>query len=208
MNRKLILVGLLIAASASATTVYQVTGPSGANWSASTTQILYGSWTQSGSYSNVSISAFVSNGSSAYLTNLIGGTATAGNVIASTTFSVGGATLTQLFSGLSLGPGTYYLVIGGTVSGTWPEASPPTVTTDAGVTANGYGFCNTTGYGSCNFANPYASTFVASSLNSQFLVDGTADGVPEPATLGTMASALLALAGWGTLRRRKSRPAA
>lgn len=185
--------------------VYQVSGPTGTAWTASASQILYGSWTQSGSYTSVSVSALVSgNNMSAYLTNLIGPAATSGNVIASTTFSAVLA-LRELFSGLSLGPGTYFLVVGGTGTGSWPQASPPAVTADTGVTGNGYGFCNSAGpTGICNFTNPYASTFVNASPDSQYLVDGVLAGVgqvPEPATAGMVAAALAALAGWRKFRR-------
>ena len=208
-HMRTLLLGLLLAATSSqATVIYEVSGPTGVFWSAGSQNISYGSWTQSGSYTNVSVSAHVEgNVISAYLTNLIGPAATSGNVIASTTFS-NALALTQLFSGLSLGPGTYFLVIGGTGTGSWPQASPPTVTADTGVTANGYGRCSTNPGGPagiCNFANPYASTFVpADNLNSRYLVDGVLAGageVPEPATAGMVAAALVALAGWRKFRR-------
>jgi hypothetical protein len=77
------------------------------------------SWTQTQSYSNVTISGALStvglqgNGTvTAYLTNQVGAGTTLANLIASATIS--GVNFepapTTLFSGLSLGPGTYYLI--------------------------------------------------------------------------------------------------
>jgi hypothetical protein len=77
------------------------------------------SWTQTQSYTNVTISGALStvglqgNGTvTAYLTNQVGPGTTLANLIASATIS--GVNFepppTTLFSGLSLGPGTYYLI--------------------------------------------------------------------------------------------------
>jgi hypothetical protein len=201
--RHVLLLAPLLAGSVSGTTLYQVTGPEGSAWAANTTQVLYASWTQSASFTNVGVSALLggSGTASAYLTNQIGAGTTAGNVIASTTLSYpGSSTLTSLFSGLSLGAGTYYLVIGGTGAGDWPQANPATVTTDASVSANGYGFC-TTGSGSCDFGFVPASTFVSFGLDSQLLVTGDAAAVPEPSTAGTTVVAMLAVLVCGKFRR-------
>lgn len=198
--RYVLILALFLAGSGVAGTVYQVTGPEGLDWSTDTTQILYGSWTQSVSFSNVDIYALLAESAlgTAYLTKRIGPAAVEGDVIASTRVASGSLALTHLFSLPSLGPGTYYLVIGGTGSGTWPEAKPPTVTTAAGVSANGDGFC---GDPNCNLSFTYRSTFTASTLNPQFLVTSGA-AVPEPATMATIAATLLALAGYRRLRRR------
>ena len=199
-----LLVAVLLAGPASAATLFQVTGPVGIAWTSSASQVLYASWTQSASFTNVDVSALLggTGTASAFLTDQIGAGTTVGNVIASTTLSYpGSATLTSLFSGLSLGAGTYYLIIGGTGAGNWSQADPPTVTTDPSVSGNGYGFCSSVP-GSCNFGFTPASTFVAFDiLQSQLLVTGDASGVPEPSTAATAAIALLALAVFGKLRR-------
>jgi hypothetical protein len=202
--RLALLLALLLAGSASAATLYQVTGPEGVPWNADTVQVLYGSWTQSTSFTNVDISALLlgSGTASAVLTDQIGPGTTVGNVIASTTVSYPAtSTLTSLFTGLSLGSGTYYLIIGGTGAGAWPQAGPSTVTTAAGVSANGYGFCSDSA-GPCDYGFLPDSPFQVFDLESQFLVTGDAPGVPEPSTAATAAVALLALAVCGRLRRR------
>src|SRR5271156_811648 len=84
------------------------------------------SWTQTGSYTDVTISAFLSSlgGSdgtgTVYLTDQIGPGTTVANQIAETTVSglaFGPATATTVFSGLDLGPGTYYLVTANNLGG-------------------------------------------------------------------------------------------
>jgi hypothetical protein len=84
------------------------------------------SWTQTGSYTDVTISAFISALESGggtgtiYLMDQIGPGTTVANQIAETTVS-GLAflptTTTNLFSGLSLGPGTYYLITASNLGG-------------------------------------------------------------------------------------------
>jgi len=204
--RYALLVAVLFAGSASSATLFQVTGTAGNAWNASTTQVLYATWTQSASFTGVDISALLSGSgtATAVLSNQIGAGTTVGNVITSTTLSYPvSATLTPLFSGLSLGAGTYYLIIGGTGVGSWPQANPETLTTDPSVSATGYGFCNTSGSGSCNFGFTPASTFVSFNLASQLLITvNPASGVPEPTTAATAAIALLVLAVFGKFRRR------
>jgi hypothetical protein len=187
---------LLTVLSAHAGVIYQASGPDLSKASLSQ-QLLYGSWSQAGSFTGVTISALLSAGAvgnTAFLTNLIGPTATAANVIAFTSWVAPiASTQVQLFAGLDLGPGTYYLVFGAG-GGLWEStaATPPTVSTASGVTGNGYGFCNSQS-GVCNFANPYASIFVSSPVNTQFLVDGTAVVLPEPVTSSLVVQALIAL---------------
>jgi hypothetical protein len=206
--RTALLGALLLAGSVSAGTIYQVDGGAELLIGADHVQVLYASWTQSASFSNVSISALLAGTgtASAYLTTQIGPGTDAGDVVASTTFPFGPPLLTTLFSGLSLGPGTYYLVIGGTGDiGSWYGTTTPVVTTGAGVTAGTFGFCAPEN-DECDFAFGPASPFLALLPETplQFLVTEVA-GVPEPATAATAGAALLALAGYWRLRQR-SRP--
>jgi hypothetical protein len=140
------LIALLSAGFASAGTIISVTGtPNDFSFSvggSGADQVLASSWTQTGSYDNVSISAVLANGAtmSAFLTDKIGPGTTASDVIASTSVTPSTAPETDtIFSGLSLGAGSYYLVLavpGGATLGGWYGTDPATVTTttDAGVT--------------------------------------------------------------------------
>ena len=92
-------------------------------------QVLCASWTQTMATTDTNIGAIVTASSdtttlgNAWLTNAVGPSATASNVIASTTFVPpvysddqqkildSASMTTNLFSGLSLAPGTYYLVL-------------------------------------------------------------------------------------------------
>src|SRR5579872_3534422 len=103
---------LLSAGLASAGTVYSVTGtPNDFAYTLGGTsdQMLVSSWTQTGSYTNVSISAVLGSGEaiSVYLTNQIGPGTTVANEIATTSITPGSSPQTEtLFSGLSLGAGS------------------------------------------------------------------------------------------------------
>ena len=115
----------------------------------STTSVAGTSWSQNKSYDNVSIAACVDgNGpGTAYLTGRIGpGTATE-NEIARVHFSppyTSAPSPTTLFTGLHLGPGTYFVSIAADESGTpisinWcdNENQPLKTVIDSGVTLNG-----------------------------------------------------------------------
>jgi hypothetical protein len=189
MKHRLGLLSFLLVSGAAqnikAGTIVSVTGPFQATNVNAADAV---SWTQTSAFTNVVISAGVGGGfftappgsGTFYLMNAIGPGTTVANQLNSTTFSglVGLSTL-PLFSGLTLGPGTYYLVLGGLASGSgWQETgSPfvPVIVTGSGVTNNpplvviGGG----AGY-------PPASSF--SSFPGQFFYQVTGDAVPEPAT--------------------------
>ncbi len=150
--------------------------------------MLVASWTQTGSYSNVSISAVLENGTSinAYLVNQIGPGTTVANQIAAT--SISPATLVEtdtLFSGLSLGGGTYYLVLAAPGSANvagWYGTNSPTVTTDTGVTGNLDVFVSDQN-GSPNDAYAPASTFFLAGTSLLLTVTGDSGSpVPEPSS--------------------------
>jgi hypothetical protein len=149
------------------------------------------SWTETGSYSNVSIFANIFSGGSsasgtAYLMNMIGSGASAANeVVAPGSFSVTGNpgtnVMTTIFSDLSLAAGTYYLVLeanaGSVVA--WNLAGVPLVVEDTGVTGG-----QSDAAVSPNAFAP-ASTFQGNGNNFIYEVTGTlgtGSTVPEPST--------------------------
>ena len=161
---------------------------------------IYGTaWTQTGSYSNVSVVVVVNNllsdGSAitAYLTNQIGPGTTTANEIGHGTFVLpangnpGAAKSSNaaIFQGLNLGPGDYYLTLYAAnppaIAGTWCFASPATVTTGSGVTQKG-DFEGTT------FAPAYPPATPVSfpSTNVEVSVSGTPGTPPAPAQTGTI----------------------
>jgi hypothetical protein len=170
------------------------------------------SWTQSTGYTSVSISALVGSidGSprsvTAYLTSAIFPGAPA--PIATTVFSVpsfaneGAITLATIFSGLTLGPGNYYLTLfNGDTTGSanirWARAPLSFGTL---VAANGEFLSNSTN-GTPNTTDPWRSVFVASAFyDNGFQVLGTP--VPEPSTL-TLGTGLLAI--FALVARRASK---
>jgi hypothetical protein len=112
---RMMIAGILLSASAFAGTIV--------SRDASPFQVGYGpgwqavSWTETATYTNVAVSALVgttigfqqSTGTAYLLNNLGPGTTAANQVAAPVAFTTGGSM--QLFSGLTLGPGTYYLLI-------------------------------------------------------------------------------------------------
>lgn len=166
------------------------------------------SWTQTGSYTDVTISAFLSslaNGGggtgTVYLTNQIGPGTTVANQIAVTTVSGvarGPATATSLFSGLDLGPGTYYLItasnLGGGLLG-WNGYSGNAAI--PGIS----GTNNLDELAEGEAAYPPASAFFAEGNQFDFEVTGDPASTPEPSTLVLLGTSLLGIAG---MARRKS----
>jgi hypothetical protein len=157
------------------------------------------SWSESKSFSGVTISILVNSAivgqtpsADAFLTTSIGPGTTVIDEVASTQFTVPlqlpvcsqyscGADVT-LFSGLNLGPGTYFLTLApdDTSSGEvgWFPAMDPTVLENPGV-IEGTAFFDTS-----VASYPPAGSFVANDFAMDFTVTGTAVApVPEPATV-------------------------
>jgi hypothetical protein len=196
--RKFCLCGLFAAMTAPAfatpITVISNTGANNGaeiNWTAE-------SWTQTGNYTGVSISATLDAGNAmVYLLDQLGpGTTMANEVVPSENITVtGGFQDFTLFSGLTLGPGTYYLLIdptsaalpafwlGGFISG-------DTLTTDTGVTFDN----EFTSRGAiAGFSPATADQVTNSGAHNFFAVSGNvqaASTVPEPGTWTLMAAGL------------------
>jgi hypothetical protein len=179
-----------------ADTILSVTGPHGSTLSlGAANQTLVTSWSSTVAYSNVSI-GFQSNfgpfNGTAYLMTQIGPGTTSAQQVGTSSYSVisGTPSLTNLFSGLSLGPGSYYLVVtsGLLPPGGWDTpftAGPAVVSTGVGVVRGAQYIVNDS-LGSLNLAYLPASSFA--DLNSvydlEFQVTGSpAAQVPEPSTL-------------------------
>jgi len=134
----------------------------------------------------------------AWVTNKIGPGTTAANVIATTT----GTPLTSgpytAFSGLSLGPGTYYLVLAAVqqfnnVGWDWTETQ--TVTTAPGVTFLGQ-FANPGNTNdSWNVLPPSYGDFGSLQFDNPFLtqISGDPAAVPEPQTIALTGMGMVVL---------------
>jgi hypothetical protein len=204
----LIFVAVLICPLASAATIISGTGPSDTSnfigcvpFFGPTCQptALAASWSSTQSYQNLNIGFYSSGGGPihAYLTNHIGTSTTVGNVLQSANPSSTPAGLMTLFTGLSLGPGTYYLVLTSTDVtsgnlGLWTGSNNATVVTGSGIS-------NLTYYRASNTTD-YTGPFASGAQNGpnaglDYLITGdVATGVPEPSSLGIVFCAGVALA--------------
>ncbi len=166
------------------------------------------SWTQTGSYKDVTISAFLSalggsNGTgTVYLTDQIGPGTTTANQIAETTVSglaTEPATATTLFTGLDLGPGTYYLITASNLGG---DGLAWNVYNGAAAIPGISGTNNSDEFGEgVEAAYPPASSFFAPGSNKlDFQVTGDLAATPEPSSLILLGTGLLGVVG---MTRRK-----
>jgi hypothetical protein len=148
----LLAVILFTAAAANAATIFNVTGPSPFGFANQT--VLVTGWSQLATYNNVTITAPLEDNSSGgpiagtegvvYLVNHVGPGTTAANEVAPPV-SISGLTnaftTRTLFTGLTLGPGNYYLVFASTnsnpLSMSMEGSSTPTVTVGTAVTSLG-----------------------------------------------------------------------
>lgn len=196
---------------ASATTILSVTGPHGSTLAlGATNQALVASWSSTNTYSGVSIS-FQSNfgpfDGTAYLMSQIGPGTTSAQQVAIAAYSATSASpaLTNLFSGLTLGPGSYYLVLTSSSTGGWDTpytAGPAVVSTGAGVT-RGAQFIVNSGNGVPDLSYFPASSF--SALNAVYDLEFQVTGslVPEPSILLLLGMSLTLLQSLRASARRQ-----
>lgn len=196
LRRILALVGISLclaslALPATATTILSVSGPHGSTLSlGSTHQALVASWSSTSAYSGVSVS-FQSNfgpfTGTAYLMTQIGPGTTSAQQVAVASYSAASATpaLTNLFSGLTLGAGTYYLVLTSNSAGGWDTpytAGPAVVSLAPGVT-RGAQFIVNDGNGVPDLSYFPASSFSALNAVYDLELEVTGSLVPEPSRL-------------------------
>ena len=183
---------------ASAQTIISVSGASaGTDNELAVTQ---SSWTQTGTYTSVTIQATLEScegpaTGTAYLT--MNGTAMANQIAINSTLSTSSSdAVVTLFSGLTLGPGTYFLTISpgaNECNELWQNISgTPSVVTGSGVSAGSSG---AVGSGHTVAAYPPQSVLVDSG-SFLFTVTGTpatTPTTPAPPTLVLLGVGLLAM---------------
>jgi hypothetical protein len=165
-------------------------------WTLDSSQALAVSWTSTQTFTNVTVDVTldgdpsVADGSTvqAYLMDNIGATATPSDVLDSNTFLYTSGPTDEtfaVFSGLTLSPGPYYLVLynPGTSGAWWGSFGSELQTTDSGVvTINSDEYASTP-----NGANPYASSFSSYDLGLHFSVTeetgSSTSPVPEPSSV-------------------------
>jgi hypothetical protein len=207
---------ILLSSPSLAATIFSVTGIVDANPAIltdnpGTIQFVTGSWSQTIGISDATIRAQI-NGTGtmiAFLTNQIGaGTTQVANEIANATFSVSGApqsNMATIFTGLTLGPGTYFLTIYQSpanqgISAGWVADRNPVVTGTPFFTPLA-GQIGGSGVGGMDGTYIPASSFAADTKNGQPVFQLMDISVPEPSTHLTSGVALLLLAGLTFVRR-------
>jgi hypothetical protein len=190
---------LLCASGAAADTIISDRGIFSTGFQLSTGQFLAAGWTQTGSFDNIVISADVftanktpSAAGTAFISDSLGAGAST-LFTQAFTFPLIGSGPTTLFSGLTLGPGTYFLVLASSDAGAddgWNGTTGTAFTSAVGATSAGFFFATNPASG-----NPPASSFTSGDLGLLFSVTGdpVASAVPEPSTVLALGCGLGAL---------------
>jgi len=212
-------VALLFAIPASSTPVFSVTGTVDANPSLTNDpgliDFLTDGWIQTVGISDATITAQI-NGTgtiTAFLTNEIGpGTTQAANQIASSTFTVTNAPQSNtetIFTGLTLGPGTYFLTLYQSVANqgeaaAWVGDRTPVITGSPEFTplAGEFGGSFVGGIDSTYIP---ASLFEANAVDFQSEFQLLAISTPDLSTYLTSSTGLLLLAGFSLVQTRRRR---
>lgn len=163
-------------------------------------------WSQTGSYTNVTIRMALKDTGTvptagsvqAFLTDQVGaGTTQAANELfapVTVSFSAGHEGMLTLFTGLSLGPGNYYVTMTRSASevttGSMGEVRIPSPVLDAGVAILGYGIAIG---GASSYIPDMMTDWAFSAWAFEVTGDPVVDGVPEPSGLLLMGSGLAAL---------------
>lgn len=166
-------------------------------------------WSLGNTFDNVTITAEIDPGTgsglsgTAYLMTQIGPGTTVADQLGTATFTASGAAFTAqlntLFTGLTLGPGNYYLVLSSPDGLGWEAADPGASV----VTAPGVSLLSL----DSTFPNPPAGYAPAGDFSSplgnnpEFTVTGSlVSPVPEPGGVALLCTILLGL--YGTVKRR------
>jgi hypothetical protein len=170
------------------------------------------SWASTVAFTGVSVSVNVGTTDpsfgtfTAWLMTQVGPGTTVGDQVATNTFTAPTVSdfftappLTTLFTGLSLVPGTYFLVLSaptGSSGPGWEQTADFVPTTAPGVIASGQAEMSFQGVPGFDPAFPPDSPFLpAEGLPLGYEVDGTQITVPEPSTLALLGIGLLTFIG-------------
>ena len=209
MKLFLVLTGLALGSAMFGATIVTPNGSPNAGSEISNTEVMAVRFTLGAAYNNVAISASLSSFATgetgtSYLTNSLGAGTTVANQVGSANFSyttvANFTTLVNvpLFSGLSLGAGTYNVVfttVGNGHSNFVSRLAGGTYTTAPGTTASAFFTNSPSGYAP-------ASTFSALNYQELFFTVTGDPVIPEPSTLGLFATGAGAL--WMARRRLRN----
>jgi hypothetical protein len=203
------------ASLSSAATIYSITGPPTGGAQISSISVIGEQWTMSTSFTNINVSVMVGNLTTsgtqtqgeAWITNQIGPGTTNSNVFAYDVFAIPpmptqtSYSSVNIFNGLTLGPGTYYLILtSNDGSSGWATSTSKVVATGSGVTAGNEWFAPAQ---NINQAFEPASTFIDFGAgNKLFTITGDPVNrvVPEP-SVGLLVLPALAALAWFRNRR-------
>lgn len=164
-------------------------------------------WSQTSTFDNVTISAEIDPASgsglsgTAYLMTQIGAGTTTAEQIGTATFTASGSPFTPqlntLFTGLSLGPGNYFLVLSSPDGLGWAQTEPGVTP----VTAPGVSLLSLDStFPNAPAAYPPAGDFSGALVNDPEFTVTASSSVPESSGVGFFCTALLTLGG--TLKRK------